>query len=218
MGRVSGGREKAMKGKDEESGLEKRQNREVGQRQATSVFCVQRETFPCVPVLYAADRHGTRDPANDTAYGINDGFVFHILLFRIWCCGCNRRYFTCPPDRFIKSDTCQRICVDTSANYHVNGVSLDFALCCKYLFASRCQGWYPGIEPTDKTGACTDVQPLHLGERSNIWNFTRPAHDTRSRRCLLSQPTTGSWFKGADRRGTRKRCTVRVQNMYAWVI
>lgn len=37
------GREKAMKGKDEESGLEKRQNREVGQRQATSVFCARRD-------------------------------------------------------------------------------------------------------------------------------------------------------------------------------
>lgn len=54
MGRVSGGREKAMKGKDEESGLEKRQNREVGQ--ATSVFCVL-FMFPCFPVLYAAEPH-----------------------------------------------------------------------------------------------------------------------------------------------------------------
>lgn len=42
MGRVSRVREKAMKGKDEESGLENRQNREVGQRQATSVFSVLR--------------------------------------------------------------------------------------------------------------------------------------------------------------------------------
>lgn len=42
MERERAGEERAMKGKDEESGLEKRENREVGQRQPTSVFCVQK--------------------------------------------------------------------------------------------------------------------------------------------------------------------------------
>lgn len=46
--------EKAMKGKDEESGLEKRQNREVGQRQTTSVFCVWRD----VPMYSCSKRWG----------------------------------------------------------------------------------------------------------------------------------------------------------------
>lgn len=48
----AGRREKAMKGKDEESGLEKRQKREVGQRQATSVFGGM---FLCIPVPNAGD-------------------------------------------------------------------------------------------------------------------------------------------------------------------
>lgn len=153
--------------------------------------------------------------ANDTMYWENDGLIFHILLFCIWCCQCIHRYLTCPHDHFIKSDTCQRICVDTSANYHVNGVSLDFTLRCKYLFACRCQGWHPGIEPADKTGAFTDVQPLHLGEQSNNWNFTRPAHCTRSHQCLFSQWTTGSWFNRTDRNGTQTSLgIVHMHNMY----
>lgn len=40
--RESKRRKRAMKGKDEEGGLEKRENREVGQRQPTSDFCVQK--------------------------------------------------------------------------------------------------------------------------------------------------------------------------------
>lgn len=123
--------------------------------------------FPCIPVLCAADvtwTLGDSNTANDTTYRENYGLILHILLFRMWCRQCIHRYFICPHEHCIKSDMCHRICVDTSANYHVNGVSLNFTLRCKYLFACRCQGWYHGNEPTDKTGALTDVQPLHLGE------------------------------------------------------
>lgn len=194
MGRVSGGRGKAMKGKDEESGLEKRQNREVGQRQATSVFCVLRDVpmYSCpiccrrsqghraIVILLLTPCPGTMMDTLSTFY------------YSTYGCRCIHGCLTCPHDHFIKSDTCQRICVDASANYHVNGVSLDFTSRCKYLFACRCQGWHPGIEPADKTGAFTDVQPLHLGGQSSIGNFTRPARCPRPQPCPYSQRTAGT--------------------------
>lgn len=42
MERKRAGDERAMKGKDEESGLEKRENKELGQRQLTLVFSAQK--------------------------------------------------------------------------------------------------------------------------------------------------------------------------------
>lgn len=154
-----------MKGKDEESGLEKRQNREVGQRQATSVFCVRRD----IPVHFCPKRWRrwttamllmTKRAKQKSHFNSPCFLILHLLL------PVQSQIFYLPRDNFIKSDTCQRICVKTSANCHVHGVGLDSPLCCQYLLASRCWGQRHVIASGQHT----------------TWG---------SGRCLFSQRTTG---------------------------
>lgn len=127
-----------MKGKDEESGLEKRQNREVGQRQATSVFCVRRH----VPVHSCSKRWGrwmTAVLLMTPRARQKHAFIPRVFLSCIYCRQCNHRYFICHRDNFIKSDACQRICLDASANCRVNG-GLDFCIVSQVFIGFQVSG------------------------------------------------------------------------------
>lgn len=143
MGRVSGGREKAMKGKDKESGLEKRQNREVGQRQATPVFSVRGGLF----CAFVSQTLGTLKDSDATSDARRKAKITLLSpKFSYFCYRqCIHRCSICPDENFTKSDTCQRIYVDASANCHVDDVSLDFASSHQYLLASRCRVCRPGM-------------------------------------------------------------------------